>query len=40
MYKSFYAGTKKIIPGMEILGGAEANGIPSGAKMNMASDRF
>lgn len=40
MYKSFYAGTKKIIPGMEILGGAEANGIPSGAKNEYAFRSF
>ncbi|WP_255577484.1 SusC/RagA family TonB-linked outer membrane protein [Elizabethkingia sp. JS20170427COW] len=36
MYKGFSANTKKIIPGMEILGGAEANGAPRGTKNEYA----
>jgi len=36
MYKSFGAGAKKIIPGTRVLGGAEANGIPSGTQNEYA----
>ena len=36
MYKGFSAGAKKIVPGTEVLGGAEANGIPSGLKNEYA----